>query len=37
VHRGWEALGPAALETRAGYDSGWATVLGEYADALAAA
>lgn len=26
VHTGWEVLGPAAEETRAGYDSGWERV-----------
>ncbi len=30
VHRGWELLGEAAEETRAGYDSGWDIVLGKY-------
>jgi hypothetical protein len=30
VHRGWEALGEAASETRDGYDAGWDAVLGEY-------
>lgn len=29
IHRGWEALGEAAAETRDGYDSGWAYVFGE--------
>ena len=28
VHTGWEVLGPAAAETRAGYDTGWDFVLG---------
>ena len=32
VHRGWERLGPAAEEARTSYDSGWAGVLGLYAE-----
>jgi hypothetical protein len=31
VHRGWEALGPKAAETRKDYESGWEGVLGLYA------
>jgi uncharacterized protein YndB with AHSA1/START domain len=31
VHRGWEALGAAATETRERYDSGWVRVLAEFA------
>ena len=30
LHHGWELLGDAAEETRAGYDSGWDFVLGEF-------
>jgi uncharacterized protein YndB with AHSA1/START domain len=30
VHTGWEALGAAAAEARAGYDGGWAGVLDRY-------
>jgi uncharacterized protein YndB with AHSA1/START domain len=37
VHRGWEALGETAAQTRAGYDSGWDHVFdecfGSYAEA----
>ena len=29
VHTGWEVLGPAAVATREGYDTGWDFVLGE--------
>ena len=29
-HRGWEALGAEAIETRTGYDQGWETVFGEH-------
>jgi uncharacterized protein YndB with AHSA1/START domain len=31
VHTGWEHLGNAAAETRAGYERGWDFVLGRYA------
>ena len=31
-HRAWERLGEAAAEARDGYDSGWDTVLGSYAE-----
>lgn len=31
VHTGWEVLGDEALDTRNGYDGGWAVVLGRYA------
>ena len=31
-HRGWERLGAAAAEARAGYDTGWEYVLGRYAE-----
>lgn len=30
IHRGWEALGERAKETREGYVSGWDDVLGHY-------
>lgn len=30
IHRGWEALGEKGKETRAGYVTGWDTVLGHY-------
>lgn len=30
VHSGWESLGEAGREMRAGYDSGWDSVLGLY-------
>jgi uncharacterized protein YndB with AHSA1/START domain len=30
IHSGWETLGRAALETRARYEGGWATVLGDF-------
>lgn len=36
-HRGWERLGALADEARAGYDSGWKTVLGLYAEHTGAA
>ena len=29
-HRGWEILGPAAQQTRAGYETGWVPVLERY-------
>lgn len=35
-HRGWERLGARAAEARAGYDSGWRTVIGLYAGATSA-
>jgi uncharacterized protein YndB with AHSA1/START domain len=31
-HRGWQRLGAGAEGTRAGYDRGWAVVLGRWAD-----
>jgi uncharacterized protein YndB with AHSA1/START domain len=37
VHRGWEALGRAAMETRKSYESGWVGVLAEFAAALTTA
>jgi hypothetical protein len=30
IHHGWELLGDKAEETRAGYDSGWDIVLGNF-------
>lgn len=30
IHTGWEAVGEGAAESRAGYDNGWNTVLGEF-------
>ena len=32
-HRGWEILGEKAAESRAGYDGGWAGVLGYFESA----
>lgn len=37
VHSGWEALGEDALETRAGYDTGWDPVLARLGGSFAAA
>ena len=37
VHRGWEALGAAAMQTRTNYESGWAGVLADFAAALTTA
>jgi hypothetical protein len=31
VHTGWERLGGKGARMRAGYDAGWAVVLGRYA------
>jgi uncharacterized protein YndB with AHSA1/START domain len=31
-HRGWEKLGERAAEARQGYDQGWPTVLGSFAE-----
>lgn len=36
VHRGWDALGDRGAEVRDDYDGGWDTVLGRYADSVAA-
>jgi uncharacterized protein YndB with AHSA1/START domain len=36
VHTGWERVGPDFRERMAGYDKGWGTVLGLFAEAVAA-
>lgn len=33
-HRGWERLGPRAADARAGYDSGWPSVIQAFAEAV---